>query len=86
MAMYTPTEQLLLSVLYDNKLHHAEELLEVVAKSEEDVNKKQTKAKLAVHLCNIRQKMRPTGQDVTAEYVNGETYHRLVCLNTGAYR
>jgi hypothetical protein len=43
------------------------------------------KAALQTHVCNIRKVLRPRGEDIVCERVNGTTYYRHIRLLASPY-
>lgn len=72
---WTPTQQRLLEMLGDGMSHQQTELMRCL----EDALS--TPATLRVHICHMRRKLRPVGQNITSERLDERTYYRLVrCL------
>lgn len=77
----TPTEQRIINLLSDGYPHHR---LDLMALLNDDMTSFKT---LAVHIFNLRKKLRPTGEDIITEVVNPRTHvhFRLVRLLGSAY-
>ena len=81
---WTPTQQRLLERLSDGRPHRLDELQTLLW---DDMT---TKGTLAVHICNLRKRLRPRGEDIVCEIggaYNMYRYYRHVRLlaspNTG---
>lgn len=70
---YTPTQQRMLTVLADGKSHAREELVACLNDELSNLN---------VMMYTLRCRLRPIGQDVACELVNGATYYRQVRVVT----
>lgn len=79
MPQFTPTEQRILSVLADGEPHSREELYQCI--DDELANRKRV---LAVHICNIRLKLKPYGQTIVCQ-IGGipVSYRHVVLLRDG---
>lgn len=75
-VLLTPTEQRIIDLLSDGYPHHRLDLMKLL---DDDMTSWKT---LAVHVYNIRRKIRPTGRDVITELVNprAHPHYRLVRL------
>ncbi len=70
----TPTEQKLLAILGDGLLHPREELHTCLPDELGGENN------LQVHICNMRKKLRPAGQSIACEMLEGRANYHLVRL------
>jgi hypothetical protein len=74
MPNLTPTEQRIANVLADGMPHRRRELLACLQDPEAELNA------LRVHLCNLRAKLRPIGQDILCELSDRGLFYRQVRL------
>lgn len=70
---FTPTQQRLLAVLADGRPHQKGELLAML----DSLVGENT---LSVHLCAMRKKLRPIGQDIICQYMERHYYFRQIRL------
>lgn len=69
---FTPTQQRLLGVLSDGRAHLRAELLACFD------DPSPTSRNLSFHLTNIRQKLRPIGQDIICQLLNRRIAYRRI--------
>lgn len=72
----TPTQERMMSVLADGRIHGREELLACFTE-DQPAHKGDL---LGIHVYNLRRKLRPAGQDVVWEKINGCAGYRHVRL------
>jgi hypothetical protein len=73
MPTYTDVELRILDELHDGKPHRVSDLCQVISPTA-------TPSLLRVHLCNMRKRMQPAGQDILPTIVNRTTYYIWVNL------
>ena len=73
-AGYTETEQKMLAILSDGFRHRPHQLFDCLWDEEGRLEN------IQMHISNIRNRLRPQGQDIVCELANGVTWYRWVRL------
>jgi len=74
MPEYTDSQKAILEILSDGRNHKREELLISLPTKSDGL------AGLAAHLCRIRKKLRPIGQDIVCVLYQRQVHYRHVRL------
>ena len=74
---YTPTEQRIIDLLSDGLPHTRADVIKCLKDHLADFNT------LAVHMFNLRRKVRPCGQDILLVYRKGGYHYQYVILLSG---
>ncbi len=72
---FTPTEQRIMDVLADGRLHASDDLHQCLSDNSEPLEGMLTS--LPVHLSNMRKILRPRGEDICCYRDDGKTYYYL---------
>jgi DNA-binding response OmpR family regulator len=77
--MFTPTQQRIIDKLSDGQAHSFKEMLGCLRDELDDTNC------LNTHISHIRRKIRPQGQDIICQRLDGVSHYRLIRLMASSY-